>query len=98
MILERLGSSSFQRRYYDSTLHHLEVFAKEGLRTLCLGVAVISEAEYTEWNRIMTEAATSMTDRDEKVEEAASRIEQDLTLIGATAIEDKLQDQVLRSE
>ena len=27
-----------QRKYYDITVQHLERFAKEGLRTLCLGV------------------------------------------------------------
>ena len=43
VILERLGSRPNQRAHYDSTLAQLEKFAKEGLRTLCLGFCVIKE-------------------------------------------------------
>lgn len=46
VILERLGLSAEQRQFHDQTLEHLELFAKEGLRTLCLGVADIAEDEY----------------------------------------------------
>jgi len=94
VILERLGSRSQQRQHYDSTLVHLERFATEGLRTLCLGVSVIKESDYDAWNGKMVAASTSMEDRENKVDEAAMQIERDLTLIGATAIEDRLQDQV----
>ena len=94
VILDRLGESSQQREYYDLTLQHLEKFAKEGLRTLCLGFCIIPEQDYLSWNMKMNTASTSMTQRDEMVEAAASLIETNLTLIGATAIEDRLQDQV----
>ena len=39
-------------------------------------------------------ATLALTDRDEAIEAVASEIERDLTLLGATAIEDKLQDGV----
>ena len=42
----------------------------------------------------MHEASTAMEGREEKEEEAATQIERNLTLIGATAIEDRLQDEV----
>lgn len=44
VIFERLGESHQQFRTV--TLHHLENFATEGLRTLCLAVADISEEYY----------------------------------------------------
>merc|ERR1719443_2011975 len=94
MILERLGDSPEQRKFYDETIQHLEEFAKSGLRTLCLGFAVISEEEYKEWNQKMKIASSSINEREEKIEEVATVIETNLTLIGATAIEDRLQDQV----
>merc|ERR1719471_902565 len=94
MILERLGDSPEQRKFYDETIQHLEEFAKSGLRTLCLGFAVISEEEYKEWNQKMKIASSSINEREEKIEEVATLIETNLTLIGATAIEDRLQDQV----
>jgi len=94
VILDRLGVSIQQRKYYDITVQHLERFAKEGLRTLCLGVCSIPDQDYEQWNSIMQKAATSMENRDDLIEVAADKIERNLTLIGATAIEDKLQDKV----
>eukprot|EP00975_Prorocentrum_lima_P020014 4211837-Prorocentrum_lima.AAC.1 len=41
------------------------------------------------------EAKSSVVDRDAKISAAADAAEQNLTLIGATAIEDKLQDGVV---
>ena len=35
-----------------------------------------------------------MRDRDERVDEVNAEIETDMTLVGSTAIEDKLQDEV----
>ena len=70
------------------------MFAKEGLRTLCLGMANISAPDYEAWSLTMKAASTAMTGREEKVEAAASEIEKELTLVGSTAIEDRLQDKV----
>eukprot|EP00092_Neocalanus_flemingeri_P094212 GFUD01119777.1.p1 GENE.GFUD01119777.1~~GFUD01119777.1.p1 ORF type:complete len:1194 (-),score=278.48 GFUD01119777.1:164-3745(-) len=94
VILERLGQNREQREHYDTTLNHLEEFAKCGLRTLCLGVATIPLAQYEEWNRRWVVASTAINDREEQIDEVATSLETNLTLIGATAIEDKLQDQV----
>jgi len=94
VILERLGTGQDQRRYFDVTVNHLEEFAKEGLRTLCLGVATIPMNKYEEWNKKWLLASTSVNNREQMVEDVATEIETNLTLVGATAIEDKLQDQV----
>jgi len=94
VILERLGQSKDQRAHYDTTLQHLEEFAKCGLRTLCLAVAIIPKAQYEEWNKRWTVASAAINNREEQIDEVAMSIETNLTLIGATAIEDKLQDQV----
>ncbi|KAI0013778.1 phospholipid-translocating P-type ATPase [Xylariaceae sp. FL0662B] len=77
-----------------TTAEHLEMFAREGLRTLCIAERVLSENEYLEWRKEHDKAATAMHDREEKLEEVADKIEQDLTLLGGTAIEDRLQDGV----
>ncbi|KAI1259855.1 phospholipid-translocating P-type ATPase domain-containing protein [Xylariaceae sp. FL1019] len=76
------------------TAEHLEMFAREGLRTLCIAQRELSEQEYLEWRSEHDKAATALTDREEKLEEVADRIEQNLTLLGGTAIEDRLQDGV----
>ena len=76
------------------TAEHLEMFAREGLRTLCIAERVLDEEEYQLWNREYQLAAAAIQDRDEKLERISDMIEQDLTLLGGTAIEDRLQDGV----
>ncbi|KAI0097960.1 hypothetical protein GGR51DRAFT_451244 [Nemania sp. FL0031] len=76
------------------TAEHLEMFAREGLRTLCIAQRVLSEQEYLEWRKEHDKAASALQDREEKLEEVADKIEQNLTLLGGTAIEDRLQDGV----
>ncbi|XDG07423.1 hypothetical protein ABKA04_007038 [Annulohypoxylon sp. FPYF3050] len=77
-----------------TTAEHLEMFAREGLRTLCIAQRVLPEQEYLEWRKEHDKAATALQDREEKLEEVADKIEQELTLLGGTAIEDRLQDGV----
>ncbi|KAJ6651157.1 hypothetical protein lerEdw1_000754, partial [Lerista edwardsae] len=88
VIYDRLAENS---KYKEITLKHLELFATEGLRTLCFAVAEISESDYQEWLNVYQRAATSVQNRALKLEESYELIEK---LLGATAIEDKLQDQV----
>ena len=76
------------------TAKHLELFAIEGFRTLCIAEKVLDEAEYYEWRKEHDVAATALENREEKMEEAADKIERDLTLLGGTAIEDRLQEGV----
>ena len=64
------------------------------MRTLCLASRDISEAEYREFSIIYDQAAATINGRGEALDAAAERIEKDMFLLGATAIEDKLQDGV----
>ncbi|XP_033995490.1 phospholipid-transporting ATPase IA isoform X2 [Trematomus bernacchii] len=91
VIYDRLADSS---RYKEITLKHLEQFATEGLRTLCFAVADVSESSYQQWLEILHRAGTSLQNRALKLEESYELIEKNLQLLGATAIEDKLQDKV----
>uniref|UniRef100_A0A8D2L177 Phospholipid-transporting ATPase n=1 Tax=Varanus komodoensis TaxID=61221 RepID=A0A8D2L177_VARKO len=91
VIYDRLAENS---RYKEITLKHLELFATEGLRTLCFAVAEITENDYYEWLNVYQRAAVSVQNRTLKLEESYELIEKNLQLLGATAIEDKLQDQV----
>jgi magnesium-transporting ATPase (P-type) len=70
---------------------HLGDFASEGLRTLVLGVRILTEEECDQWMATYTAASTSIKDREEKLKKAAFEIEQNIHIVGATAIEDKLQ-------
>lgn len=92
VILERLDSEF--NPYVEATMRHLEDYAAEGLRTLCLATRTVPENEYQEWKKVYEVAATTMHNRSEELDKAAELIERNLLLIGATAIEDKLQDGV----
>ena len=92
VILERLHQNN---PIVEATLQHLEDYASEGLRTLCLAMREIPEAEFQEWWKVFEKASTTVSgNRAEEVDKAAELIEHDFYLLGATAIEDKLQDGV----
>jgi len=73
---------------------HLGEFASEGLRTLVLAVKILSDEDAERWLAKFKEASTSIDDRDKKLTDVAYEIEKGLHIVGATAIEDKLQDGV----
>ncbi|OLY82270.1 putative phospholipid-transporting ATPase DRS2 [Smittium mucronatum] len=92
VILERLEDNSSE--YVQKVTGHLEEFATEGLRTLCLSMREISEGEYDQWKDIYLKAAQTVNNRQQQLDSAAELIERNMVLLGATAIEDKLQDGV----
>ena len=47
-----------------------------------------------EWHQRFHEASVSLKSRDEKIAKVAEEIERALVLLGATAVEDRLQDGV----
>jgi phospholipid-transporting ATPase len=69
-------------------------YATEGLRTLCIASRDISETEYRQWSTIYDQAASTISGRGEALDQAAELIEKEMFLLGATAIEDRLQDGV----
>ena len=71
--------------------HHVNDFATEGLRTLLYAYRYMNEGEYETWKKGYLDASTSLVDRPEMIEKAGAQVERDLELLGATAIEDKLQ-------
>jgi len=72
----------------------LQDYAKNGLRTLLIAERIIAPEVYLEWQKEYYAASVALVGRDEKIDAAAEKIEVDLRLIGSTAIEDLLQDQV----
>ncbi|EFJ44459.1 hypothetical protein VOLCADRAFT_95397 [Volvox carteri f. nagariensis] len=74
--------------------NHLEEMALAGYRTLCVAEKEITEAAYSKWATQYDAACVALTDREHKVALASEAIEKDMELLGATAVEDKLQDGV----
>ncbi|KAK5165715.1 drs2 neo1 protein [Saxophila tyrrhenica] len=70
---------------------HLENFATDGLRTLVFAQKELTEDEYASWKQLYQDATTALLNRQERIEAAGEVVEQGMDLLGASAIEDKLQ-------
>ncbi|ONK66265.1 uncharacterized protein A4U43_C06F5920 [Asparagus officinalis] len=93
VMFERLAKDG--REFEEKTKEHLHEYADAGLRTLVLAYRELDGEEYEKFNEEFIEAKNSVSaDREEKIDQAAEKIEKDLILLGATAVEDKLQNGV----
>ncbi|EHA8591111.1 putative Phospholipid-transporting ATPase 1 [Cocos nucifera] len=86
------GDESTKVRH--ATENHLTDYSSQGLRTLVIAARGLSDGEFEGWQIKYEEASTSLSERSAKLRQAAALIECNLSLLGATAIEDKLQDGV----
>ena len=89
-MFERLAENGHQ--FEAVTKGHINKYAEAGLRTLVITYRDLDEEEYKRWEEEFVRAKTSVSEeRDALVEAAADKIERGLILLGATAVEDKLQ-------
>ncbi|EGW03062.1 putative phospholipid-transporting ATPase VB [Cricetulus griseus] len=82
------------RRIQARTQKHLDLYARDGLRTLCIAKKVVNEEDFQRWASFRREAEASLDNREELLMETAQHLENHLTLLGATGIEDRLQEGV----
>ncbi|KAM0678624.1 putative aminophospholipid-translocase [Binucleata daphniae] len=68
--------------------------AREGLRTLVIGRKILTQEEYTKFMDLYNTACSAMENRNAKIVKAIASIEHDLTIMGLTGVEDRLQDGV----
>uniref|UniRef100_A0A8C7T3M1 Phospholipid-transporting ATPase n=1 Tax=Oncorhynchus mykiss TaxID=8022 RepID=A0A8C7T3M1_ONCMY len=87
-------SDGRQGHIREQTQKHLDNYAREGLRTLCIAKKVQTSTEYEIWLKRHAFAETSIENREELLLESAQRLETNLTLLGATGIVDRLQEEV----
>ncbi|EDX01917.1 phospholipid-transporting ATPase IF isoform X2 [Drosophila yakuba] len=73
---------------------HISDFARLGLRTLAIARRLIGEEEYQDFLVELAQANSSLENRKQLSEECYAKIESNLDLLGATAVEDALQDDV----
>ncbi|ETV96898.1 hypothetical protein, variant [Aphanomyces invadans] len=92
VILERCANFGSQSK--GAIEAHLKEFAGEGLRTLCFAERVLDEATFDKWAKAYRDAELAMKSREEAIDAIANEIEQKMTFLATTAIEDKLQDGV----
>uniref|UniRef100_A0A8C1SEF1 Phospholipid-transporting ATPase n=1 Tax=Cyprinus carpio TaxID=7962 RepID=A0A8C1SEF1_CYPCA len=94
VIMDLIRPGKRQRKILYKTQNYLNLYAADGLRTLCIAKKVLSKEEYASWLQHHLEAETAIQRREELLFESALRLETNLQLLGATGIEDRLQDGV----
>ncbi|XP_073702600.1 phospholipid-transporting ATPase ID [Garra rufa] len=92
VLFERLHSSNHD--LMNITSDHLNEYAGDGLRTLAVAYRDLSEEQWEKWSERFRGADKATDCRDDRLAAAYEEIEQDMMLLGASAIEDKLQEGV----
>ncbi|KAE8894951.1 Phospholipid-transporting ATPase [Phytophthora fragariae] len=75
----------------DDTMAHVTQFAEEGFRILLFAERDLDENYYNAWEHRYDEAELDIHAKESKTQALIDEIEQHLSLIGASAVEDKLQ-------
>ena len=78
----------------EQTQKDMENYANNGLRTLCVAYRHVEEEEYLEWSRTYDAATSAHDNREQEITRANELMEHSLIILGATALEDKLQEGV----
>uniref|UniRef100_A0A914I8C8 P-type phospholipid transporter n=1 Tax=Globodera rostochiensis TaxID=31243 RepID=A0A914I8C8_GLORO len=94
MVLDRLSARGTSELLRSATLQHLDKFASDGLRTLCVAYKPVESEYCLKWMDRLRTAQLDSQRKEELVEALYEEMEQDMLLLGATAIEDKLQEGV----
>lgn len=76
------------------TKNNVDFFASKGWRTLIVGRRDLGMDEFEEWLHRLKNARAALQNRDQLIQNAYDEIEQGMDILGATAIEDKLQSYV----
>ena len=76
------------------TKQHVDDFAKRGLRTLCYSFKTIPEDNFQEWFKKYNKAKENLNKDQKQIDSLIEEIESNCFLLGATALEDQLQDHV----
>ena len=93
-IIEKRLSKKTPQNTLKQSKYYVNKFSDLGFRTLFIAMKVLSQKEYDNFSSALNEAQLSLENKDEKVAAVYETIEKDLFLLGATIVEDKLQDLV----
>ena len=93
VIEERLHKNS-NKDILNKCKYYVDYFSSQGFRTLFVGMKILSEQEYEHFNQEIYRANIALSVRDKLINQIYDKIEQNFYILGATVVEDKLQDEV----
>ena len=101
VMIPRLSEKANQEKLLDDTCKHMTAYAKEGLRTLMICKRTLNPEWWEEWHGRFHQASVDLVEIEKRLNGEANDIdllaedlETDFRLLGASAIEDKLQEGV----
>lgn len=74
-----------------ATEAHIHAYSSLGLRTLVVGMRELTASEFEQWHSSFEAASTALIGRAALLRKVAGNIENNLIILGASGIEDKLQ-------
>ncbi|KVI08553.1 Cation-transporting P-type ATPase [Cynara cardunculus var. scolymus] len=77
-----------------ATKAHLHSYSSVGLRTLVMGMRELSSQEFGQWRSSYEAATSALMGRASLLRKVAINLEKNLSILGASGIEDKLQQGV----
>ncbi|KAH9638239.1 hypothetical protein HF086_013677 [Spodoptera exigua] len=95
--LAPMRAGSAELAAYDRTRALLSEYSRAGLRTLVMAKRTMKPALWEEWLAGHNRAMEIGEGREKRIRESLTRLESALTLIGATGVEDRLQQDVPRT-
>ena len=93
-IIEELLDNSTPPEVLERARYFVNLFSSQGYRTLYIAMRLLTEEEYEDFIFDLNKAQSEIKNKKKKLEETYAFIEKNLTLIGATIVEDKLQENV----
>ncbi|XP_028815971.1 probable phospholipid-transporting ATPase VD isoform X2 [Denticeps clupeoides] len=93
-IMDLLEQPLLEKQVKCNTQQQLDQYARDGLRTLCFAKRILSQKEYEDWSKKRQEAISAIDQREQLLMDTTVFLETKFTLLGATGIEDRLQENV----
>ena len=93
-IIEELLDKSTPPTVLEKSRYFVNLFSSQGYRTLFIGMRLLTEEEYEDFNYDLNKAQSEIKNKKKRLEEIYATIEKNLTLLGSTIVEDKLQENV----
>ena len=93
-ITKRLSEHSKNSEYFKKINNDVECFSDLGYRTLMVAYRELKEKDFYNWREKLHVEELSIQKRHKIIEKYYDAIEKNFELLGATIVEDKLQDKV----
>ena len=92
-IKKRLSKKN-KNFYVSNIIKKVDEYSSKGYRTLLVAYKILSKKEYSKWHKELKSYEMNLQEKDKLIQKVYDKIENDLILLGATIVEDKLQDGV----